>query len=33
MHYGTIVGSEADAIYFKNNAPKEVEVHVLKPYE
>lgn len=31
MHYGTIVGSEQDAIYFKNNAPKEVEVVILQP--
>ncbi len=31
MHYGAIVGSRSDAVYLKENAPKEVEVHILEP--
>jgi|BEDMetMinimDraft_2_1075160.scaffolds.fasta_scaffold00025_9 L-ascorbate metabolism protein UlaG (beta-lactamase superfamily) len=31
MHYGTIVGSEADAEYLKGKLPKEIELVILKP--
>lgn len=31
MHYGAIVGSEADAEYLKGKLPKEIELVILKP--
>ena len=31
MHYGTIVGSEADAVYLKGKLPKGIELVILKP--